>query len=336
MSSATLRFVSRLPAVLAVLAAAVGPRSAAAQDEYRDTHSGHPVRIEDAVLDAPGHLDMHLPGFRADRLDAGPLRWRFSPEFDAALSTRTSVEVVGSFLWLEPGTRPRGGLSGVDLAASRALLGGATSRQAVAATVDVFLPAGVAGSGAASASLRLMASVVRRAWRAHANVSLGNYNVAVVNPAAACGPNNLLPKLGYGCDGSPPPVIPGGPCAISPQGGNDNGPPAVLHCGSIAADFVNDTLASLPATLPRRGVRWFAGLAVDHDLPRVSTLLVADVYASALAGVQPMPDWAADIGVRHQLSGSLVLDGAIGRRFAGSLPGWSVNAGLTRSIRWRR
>lgn len=73
--------------------------------------------------------------------------------------------------------------------------------------------------------------------------------------------------------------------------------------------------------------RWLIGGAIDKTYPLRSTLVTAEFY-----GRKPMTDgeeveYNTGIGVRHQLSPTLALDGGLGRRLNGDAPGWYVTFG---------
>lgn len=305
------------------------PRPAAAQRDYRDTHAGRPLRVEDATVEESGAVEFGLPDARLDRLDRGVVRWRFEPSVALGLPHRTAVEVAPSFVWLEPGSAPRGGLTGLDVAVSHAFTAGGGWLPALASTVDAFLPTGAASSGGVWLQWRGMASRVVGAWRFHANVSTGSYRVDVANPAYVCETSKILVKLGYTCDGASTP-LPGGPCANVVPEVSPGVVQVFAHCARVDAAFVSDTtIISGPPVLQREGTRWFAGLGMDRDLPSRSMLVQAEIYTSRLTGLQPRPDWGAGLGIRHGAGRGVVFMLGIDRRFAGGSRGWAGTGGLT-------
>ena len=73
--------------------------------------------------------------------------------------------------------------------------------------------------------------------------------------------------------------------------------------------------------------RWLIGGAIDKTYPLRSTLVTAELY-----GRQPMVaggevDYNTGVGVRHQLTPTLALDGGFGRRLNGEAQGWYVTFG---------
>lgn len=73
--------------------------------------------------------------------------------------------------------------------------------------------------------------------------------------------------------------------------------------------------------------RWLIGGAIDKTYPLRSTLVTAEFY-----GRKPMIEGEAveyntGVGMRHQFSPTLALDGGLGRRLNGDAPGWYVTFG---------
>ena len=77
------------------------------------------------------------------------------------------------------------------------------------------------------------------------------------------------------------------------------------------------------------GARWFAGVGIDHAIPLASVVVTADVFTEAFRGLYAVPDWTAELGMRHQLTPLLVLDIGAGRRFAGVVHATTVTIGLS-------
>jgi hypothetical protein len=78
---------------------------------------------------------------------------------------------------------------------------------------------------------------------------------------------------------------------------------------------------------PSEVSRWLIGGAIDKTYPLRSTLVTAEFY-----GRKPMIDGAGvdyntGVGVRHQISATLALDGGVGRRLNGDAQGWYVTFG---------
>jgi hypothetical protein len=305
-------------------------QSAFAQREYRNTHSGQPSRVEDALGEQAGHFDIAILGARLDRPDAGRSRWLFSPAVSLGLPARTSVELGASIVWREPGAVPRGGMNGIDAQLSHTFNRETRRAPVIAGAIDAFMPSGSTRSGGVWAQARVMATSTFGALRLHLNSSLGRYDVDLPNPAL-CTTSRILVKLGLRCDGSLPPS-PGGPCLdIASEGVALS--VVVAHCGKADAAFVTDTVLVIgPRTVPKSGARWFGGIGTDFDVARWSSLLVMDLYATRLVGIQTRPEWTAEIGLRKQLGSSSVIALGTGRHFAGTRLGWSLTAGVTQSI----
>jgi hypothetical protein len=320
--------IGRTVSVLVALAV-MPPDRLMAQRHYANTHASGPVRVEDAIPEGRGEFEIRLPGFRLDDPDVGPRRWRFDPVFSYGVSSRTSLEVGGSFAWLGSLSRPNGGLTGVDFEVLHLLTPERGGVPAVTVALDAFVPAGPLRNGGLWTQARTMATRTRGHSRAHFNAAVGTYRVEIIDPGASCRASSLLIKLGLTCDGSIP-VLPGGPCANmgSPTGRFSAVIPT--HCARADAAFAADTtIVSTQVSQPRSGVRWFSGLAVDRDITSWSTLLIMDVHASRLIGLQTAADWGADIGARRQVGTHAVFEMAIGRRVAGARPGWSATGGIS-------
>jgi hypothetical protein len=302
------------------------PASAIAQRHYANLHAGGPVRVEDAVPEAAGEIELRIPALRLDDPDAGARRLRLDPAVSFTPSSRTVLELGASYAWLGSLADPRGGLTGWDVAISQSVALEGRRMPAVTVAVDAFFPAGALRSGGTWSQVRTMVTRSRGRMRTHLNASVGQYRVEIVDAGATCKASSLLVKLGLTCDGSSPPVLPGGPCASvgAPV-------PALIprHCSSAELAFTSDTTILVTvARRPLSGTRWFGGLGVDLDVPQWSTLVVADVYASRLVGLQARADMGAELGVRRQAGSRLVLELGVGRRFAGAFPGWTATGGV--------
>jgi hypothetical protein len=299
-----------------------------AQRHYANTHASGPVRVEDAIPEARGEFEIRIPGLRLDDPDVGPRRWRFDPILSYGVSSRTSLEVGGSFAWLGSLSRPNGGLMGVDFEVSHLLTPERPRVPAVKVALDAFVPAGPLRSGGVWTQVRTMATRTRGLSRAHLNAAIGTYRVEIVDIGATCRASTLLIKLGLNCDGSAP-ILPGGPCVSIASTAILFSMTAQNHCGLASAAFVSDTtIVTRLVTRSLSGMRWFSGVAVDRDIPRWSTLLILDAHASRLTGIQTAVDWGADIGARRQVGSHVVFEMAMGRRFSGTRPGWSATGGV--------
>ncbi|MEO8335049.1 MAG: hypothetical protein ABI664_08755 [bacterium] len=73
--------------------------------------------------------------------------------------------------------------------------------------------------------------------------------------------------------------------------------------------------------------RWFAGGAIDKAFPLRSTLLTAEFFGSKPLIEGERVEYNTGVGVRHQLTPTLALDGGLGRRLNGDATGWYVTFG---------
>jgi hypothetical protein len=73
--------------------------------------------------------------------------------------------------------------------------------------------------------------------------------------------------------------------------------------------------------------RWLVGGAIDKTYPLSSTLVTAEFYGRKPMIVGNAVDYNAGVGVRHQISPTLALDGGVGRRLNGDAQGWYVTFG---------
>ena len=287
----------------------------------------------DAIPEDRGEIELRFPSLRFDDPDAGRTQWRFDPSLSFAASSRTSVELGSSFAWFDRLTHPRGGLTGFDVGLNQVIATGGGAVPAISVALDAFIPAGALRSGGIWSQFRAMATGTRGRSRAHLNGAIGTYRVEVVDLGATCQASSLLIKLGLTCDGSAP-ILPGGPCATVNAPAGQRAALILPHCAQADAAFVSDTAIVIDLVRQsRRGMRWFGGLALDHDIRRTSTLVMVDVSASQLAGLQTRADWTAEVGARQQAGSRAVIEMAIGRRFASARPGWSATGGISWSAR---
>jgi hypothetical protein len=90
------------------------------------------------------------------------------------------------------------------------------------------------------------------------------------------------------------------------------------------------TAAVAPSTIvqPRAfGSRWFSGVGFDHAFPLSSLLIEGDIFAEKFQGLYPNVDWTAELGLRREVTPSLVLDTGAGWHFAGTIRSVSIVVG---------
>jgi hypothetical protein len=273
-------------------------RPLVAQTDYDHTDAGRPIRVEDAVATERHALDVQLAPLRLERTAAGLARWRFEPKLSYGALARTEVEVRTALAMLPrqgDAVPARAGLTGVGLSALRALTLETPRVPALALGADVLAPVGSLAAPRATYSLKAMLTRSFRLVRVHVNGAVGTWSVAP--PAAtSC--------TGAGCGTSPLPFIPDTPCDVAPYGDTPSG-------GSPRSG------PDSTATARTNGARWFAGVALDHAFAVHSLLVSADLYAERIVGLYTRTDWATEVGVRRQVTPTIVLDAGAGRRFAG-------------------
>jgi hypothetical protein len=265
------------------------------------------MRIEDALPLERASIEWHLPNIRLERINAGPSRWRFDPAVAVGLRGSSSVEIRGAFTMRERGTSPRVGMSGIGLSVSRRISAEAGNRPALALTGDVFAPAGSARGIGTSAALRAAVTRSRGAFRVHLNGLIGSF-VATRPPLCPLSPIN------EGCRGVPTPFHPDAPCSVG------------VATTSGAATLCSTAPA---APLRYRDLRWLAGVGFDRDVPRHRVLLQASLFAERYRGLSPVADWYAEVGLRHQLTRTFVIDAGVADRFRGRASSLTYTLGVS-------
>jgi hypothetical protein len=317
---------------LMALAGCLASGRLAAQTEYFNTDGGRPLRVEDATPTARFALDLHFPTARVERFDGGVGRLRVEPALSYGFLPRTAVELRAAFVYREPEASPRGGMTGIGFGITHALNTETTRLPGIAIAGELYQPTGSAKTGGAAYSLRSLITRTTRVARVHANATFGSYNVTVPQQTIeVCGQNGLFPQVGLQCagDGGVPPFIPDGPCMVAP---GDSLPVVAGLCESHERRAAAPTAAVEATTnTTLRGSHWVVGLGADRAFALHSVLVMADLFGERYVGLFDRWDWTAELGARHQLSPSLTIDAAVGRRFAGVTRAWVITAGLTRT-----
>jgi hypothetical protein len=290
--------------------------TAAAQTEFHDLEAGRPVRIEDAIAIARRAFDLQLAPVRAERLDAGGVRWQLEPRLAYGADSRLEVSLRTPFVYREAAAVPRTGLAGVGLGALYNFNAETARYPALATEMEVLLPAGSGSNGQLTALVKLMATRTLRLMRVHVNASYSSFSVAAVPPSDCADAAN--------CGGGPP-FVPDGPCMRMP---GDVATPAPTNSSRQRA------LAAAPIGPPpdtgRSAIhssKWLVGAAVDKTFPLRSLLVIGDVFAEKYNKIDRPVDWTAEIGIRKQLSPRIVLDLGLGRHFAGANQSWYLTFG---------
>jgi hypothetical protein len=310
-------------ALIAAVALSLGTRAALGQAHYYDTDAGRPTRVEDATATARHVFEWQIPSLRLERLDAGPSRWRSEPKVSYGILRRTAIEVRAPMVYREQSATPRAGLAGLGVGAFVNFNDETESFPALALASEVMFPAGGAATGSTTFSAKALLTRTFSFARIHLNASVGNYGVASVRPSAGlCGDGTFRAITGE-CTKLPP-VIPDGPCTILTSEIAGGGAAQAMCMGNAAASRLRADTSVITTT----GAHWVAGLGVDHAMPLRSLLLSADIFAEQFVGLFKT-DWTAELGLRHQLSPRVVVDGGIGRHFAGVTPSWQFTLGAT-------
>ena len=329
---------------LCLCAAPVGV--APGQSGYYNLDAGRPTRVEDAVPTARNELEIQLPTLRVDRFDEGTIRWRVEPKLAFGILPFTEVELrVPVVRMLPRAPSPTStGIASLGLGVLHALNLETQGLPAFALAGEISLPVGSLASPRGSYAFKALASKTFAVARLQLNVGGGSWNVRL--PSA---PNVPVPTCGTGEPGvSPcelPPVPPDVPCLVVPTASQPVGRALdalrarcfgapVVGSASTSSTIGNaSTTRAGAAFTPRSsGMRWMAGIGIDHAFPLQSTLIVADFVIERFYGLYALSDWTAEVGVRKQLTPQLVADVGIGRRFHGATPSTSVAFGFTYGV----
>jgi hypothetical protein len=294
-----------------------------AQTEYYNLDAGRPTRVEDAVSAERYALELLLGGLRVERLAGGVQRWRTEPKAVYGILPFTEVEVrvpvVRSFL---PGVGAAfTGIAGVGIGALHAFNLETLHLPALALSSEVLLPGGEPfGAPSASYSVKALLTRSTRIARLHLNGAVGTYSVRPVAAAdtVGCG---LISLTGTCVNGRTTPVPPDFPCASQRTS-------EPMHAAVAAA-------SAPPDATPSKGNRWLVGLGADHGLPLQSLLISGDVFAERFIGLYQLTDWTAELGVRRQLTPTLVFDLGAVRRFAGAVQSSAATIGFTYHVATR-
>ena len=265
----------------------------AAQRPYANTHLGRPLRVEDAIPESAGEIEVRFPGLRLDDPDVGTGQWRLDPAVSLAVSSRTSLEVGASFAWLDRSISPHAGsvwhrsqpvASGREGSVTRSGDWRCTRRLSASRSL---------GSGGVWTQVRAVATRRCAILASTLTVRWANTESTLSTQGRRAKRSSLLIKLGLTCDGSSPPVLPGGPCASVAAPASVAAALVSSHCTRADAAFALDTtIVVVPVIRARSGIRWFSGLAADYDVANWSTLLMADVSVSRLVGCSRLPTGA--------------------------------------------
>jgi len=301
--------------------ACAATRIVAAQSAYYNLDAGRPTRVEDALPTARGELEIQLLPLRAEWVGDGTQRFRVEPKLSYGVLPMTEIELRVPVMHIRaPGSTATTGIASAGVGALHAF-NVETRWPALALAGEAVFAVGSLSAPAASYSIKALLSKTLRFGRIELNAGGGTWNVRpapVVTGGTVCGD----------APGVPPCLITDVPCDVTPAGIDARGPS--FSCAPPASATSGAGAARLS------GAHWTAALGIDHTLPLVSTLFVADVIVDRFAGLYSLDDWTAEIGLRRQIAPQLVADLGIGRRFAGMTQSTSVTAGVSFATPFRR
>jgi hypothetical protein len=325
-----------LVSALAMLVAA----RAEGQTAYYNLDAGRPVRIDDATPTERYALDLQLAPLRLERYPGGLLRLRAEPKLSFGVLPLTEIEARLPLVRVMPrdsGLRPTNGIASFGLGVTHALTLEGQHMPALAIGGEWLLPTGALSAPRSSYSYKGLLTKTTTFGRIHLNAGGGTYSVqSAGSDAPGCipppahrvlFPTNITP---YCNDTSGVVIVNDLPCSA---------PKASATIPSCAAEYVGSSVlgAANPATTtgpvasgpPTYGRRTFFGVGLDHTFARQSTLIVADVTTERFIGLYPTRDLVVDVGLRHQLSPWMLVDGGVTRRFHGSAQFTAVTIGAT-------
>lgn len=293
-----------------------------AQTGYYNLDSGRPSRVEDAIPTELREIELQFLPFRAERLGDGTERYRLEPKVAYGILPRTEVEVRVPVMDVRsPNTPEVLGVASVAVGALYAFNIETGQIPALAVAAELVAPAGSLSAPNASYSLKALLTRTLHFARVHLNVGGGTWSARVPTSNATTG------TLCGNAPGVPPCMIPDVPCDIVPSAfaAQPDAPSFSCAAGATTA------FAAVTGTPPTTGAHWTAGLGLDHTWPMISTLVTADLVVDRFAGLYPLDDWTAEVGVRHQLTPELIADAGVARRFAGTTQSTSLVFGVSYS-----
>ena len=312
--------IRRWDAIALALAGLLCARTAPCQTSYYNLDSGRPTRVEDAIATALGELEIQVLPLRGEWVSDGTQRIRVEPKLSYGVLPLTEIELRVPFVTARsPGSAETAGIASAGVSALHAF-NVETRWPALAVAAEVVLPVGSLSAKTASYSVKGLATKTFRFARLELNVGGGTWSIRPPTSTATGGGGTLCGNA----PGVPPCLIPDVPCNVVPSG-LSTGPSFACMAAAAPAAIVAAT------TPPSSGAHWMAGLGVDHTFPLVSTLIIGDVVVDRFAGLYPLDDWTAEIGLRRQFAPQLVVDLGFGRHFAGTTQGTSVTVGISYS-----
>jgi hypothetical protein len=297
-------------------------RTAGGQTSYYNLDAGRPTRVEDAIATALRELEIQVLPLRGEWVSDGTQRIRVEPKVSYGVLPLTEIELRVPFVTSRsPGSAETAGIASAGVSALHAF-NVETRWPAFAVAAEVVLPVGSLSAKTASYSVKGLATKTFPLARLELNVGGGTWSIRPPSSAATVGGGGTLCG---NAPGVPPCLIPDVPCNVVPSGRSAGPSFACMPAVAPAA------IAAATTTPAATGPHWTAALGIDHTFPLVSTLVIADIVVDRFAGLYPLDDWTAEIGLRKQFAPQLVVDLGFGRHFAGTTQGTSVTVGMSYS-----
>jgi hypothetical protein len=321
-------------------------RAAWAQSQYYNLDGGRPTRIEDAEPTALHALDIDFAPFRVERVMDGSTRYRAEPKLEYGVLPFTDLEIRVPIVRVQP-SQGRGttGAAGVSIGAMHAFNLETTAIPALALSGEWSIPAGQLSGPQNTFLLEGLATKTTRLGRLHLNAGAGTYSVRTTraSPATQCLFTPFTLSDANGCSTGPPIII-DTPCDVAPpvvgrvgpsfeRVGGENTLPSRACMAAQPADAVSTSAATPPAAMGKSfGTHLIGGIGFDHAFALQSMLIAADVFTEHFDGLYARPDWNAEIGIRRQVTPTVLIDAGIGRKFAGVVHSTSLILGATYEI----
>ena len=310
-------------------------RALSAQTHYHNLDAGQPGRIEDAQTTSLYTLGFDISPLQFERLAGGTTRFRAEPKLSYGILPLTEVEVRVPFVQVIPPTIPGtsgsagvAGAAGLSIGIMHTINIETMSVPSLAFASEVSLPIGGLAPSRGSFMVKGLLTKTLGSVRMHVNGGGGTYALRVQSANAndaGCGSNGVrLVVAGDTTCGSGPVIVFDAPCNVVPSGS-----PVAVSASRYCMGAQRPDSATVQPLAPTHGGRWFAGVGLDRAFALHSTLVTADLYAERFVGLYSSVDWTAEAGVRHQLTPIIVVNGGVGRHFAGAITSTFVMAGAS-------
>ena len=300
--------------------------NARAQASYRNLDAGFPVRVEDATVTERYALDLDLLNFRYDELSDLRTRFQYEPQVSYGIFPRTEMWVRLPVFYRERNALPRGGVAGVGIGAMYQVNLETQYLPSLALASEFFKPTGPNAVPAAYSFKTIVTRSLAGA-RLHLNGSIASYSVRAQPSLVITCPGKVAP--GTTCGGVTLPPL-DGPCSVGAQ----SSIAPSFYCAAPQSGIELASQAPVPGEIQSHS-HWLLGVGFDRAFPLASTLLVAAVFAEKFEGIGRKTDATAEIGLRRQIRPQVVLDGALGRHFAGAGFSTFITIGATISRAWQ-